>query len=278
MIDADTNMIKMLKEKAVWARMEALRMHKTCREMRIASCLSDIEIFTVLYYGKIMKFDSKNPMWTGRDRFIISKPHGSVSLYPILADVGFFDRKELENIGKENSLLPGSIPDCRVPGFETINGSLGHGLGVACGIALALKAHHSDASVFVMMGDGELYEGSVWEAIMFAAQHHLDNLVLIIDNNKKCMLGFCQDIIDISPLDKKFEAFGWKTKTIDGHSVSELYHAMKDMKNEKECKPKVIIANTVKGKGVPKLEIDPLCHIKSVDIAEIDAILKEAKQ
>jgi len=278
MIDADTNLIKMLGEKAAWARNEALRMHKTCREMRIASCLSDIEIFTVLYYGKILKFDPKNPMWPGRDRFVISKAHGSVSLYPILADVGFFNKKEVEKVGTENSLLPGSIPDCRVPGFETINGSLGHGLGVACGIALALKANNSDSNVFVMMGDGELYEGSVWEAIMFAAQHRLDNLVLVIDHNKMCMLGLCRDILDISPLDKKFEAFGWKTKSIDGHSVSELYHTMKELKQEKAGKPKVIIANTVKGKGVPSLEIDPLCHIKSVDIAEIDAILKEAKQ
>lgn len=273
MSDTDANMIKTLEKKAAWTRAETLRIHKTCREMRIASCLSDIEIFTVLYYGKILNFNSQEPRWQNRDRFIISKAHGAVSLYPILADLGFFDQKELMHVGAENSLLPGGIPDCRVPGFETINGSLGHGLGVACGIALALKRKGVDANVFVLSGDGELYEGSVWEAIMFAAHHRLDNLLLIIDNNKMSMLGYCADIIDLRPIEKKFKAFNWKTKVVDGHDVRELYYALKDLRGERSCQPKVLIANTIKGKGVPRLETDPLCHIKSLEASEIDTIL-----
>ena len=115
MSDVDTTVIKMLEEKAAWVRAETLRMHKMCREMRIASCLSDIEIFTVLYYGKILNSNPQEPLWQNRDRFIISKAHGAISLYPILADIGFFNRRELMHVGVENSLLPGGIPDCRVP-------------------------------------------------------------------------------------------------------------------------------------------------------------------
>ncbi|MCX6774736.1 MAG: transketolase [DPANN group archaeon] len=269
----DETDLKFLEKKALETRIEALRMHKKCKEIRIASCLSDIEIFTTLFYGKILKFDPKNPLWDGRDRFVSSKAHGTVSLYPVLADLGFFDKKELLHLGENGSFLPGSIPDPRVPGFETFNGSLGHGLGVGSGMALGLKQRKSESKVFVLMGDGELYEGSVWEAVMFAGQHKLDNLILVLDYNKLCMLGYCKDIIDLSPLDKKFEAFGWKTKVVDGHNVAELYSALYEFKMDKGGKPKILIANTVKGKGVPRLETDPLCHIKSLEPAEVDALI-----
>jgi transketolase len=226
-----------------------------------------------LYYGKILNFNPKNLLWENRDRFIVSKAHAAVSLFPILADLGFFDISELGKIGTPESVLR-SIPDCRTPGFETINGSLGHGLGVACGMALALRIKKNSSDVFVVMGDGELYEGSVWEAIMLASQHKLDNLVLIIDKNKRCMLNYCKNIIDLDPLEKKFEAFGWKTKIVNGHDVSELYTALIDLKNDKCGKPKVLIADTMKGKGVPRLEIDPLCHIKSLKPEEVDELVR----
>lgn len=268
----NSKFIKFLKEKALWVRKEMLKIHKIAPDTRLASCLSDVEIFTVLYYGKILKLNPQNPNWDKRDRFIISKPHGAVSLYPILADFGFFNRSELRRIGQNGSFL-GSIPDTTVPGFETINGALGHGLGVACGVALALQKKNSNSKVFVLSGDGELYEGAVWEAVMFAPQHKLSNLILIVDNNKISMLDYCKNIINLTPLQEKFRTFKWRVRTVDGHNVEKLYNTLKTLKEEKGNRPRVLIANTIKGKGVPQLENDSLCHIRSLKEKEIiDAI------
>lgn len=253
-----------LKTKAAWVRKETLRLHSLAPETRVASSLSAIEIFSVLFYGKILNFRANDPLWEGRDRFIISKGHGGISLYPVLADLGFFNKNELDKICQPGALL-GAIPDCRIPGFETINGSLGHGLGVACGIALALKQRKRKEKVFVLLGDGELYEGSVWEALMFSGARKLDNLIVILDNNKICMLDYCKNILDLRPLDKKLKTFGWQVKKADGHDVKKLRQALIGLKKDKIKKPKFLIADTVKGKGVPCLEGDPLCHIRSLN-------------
>ncbi len=253
-----------LQDKVIEIGQKTIEIHKKAPETRIASSLSPLEIFSVLYYGKILNFDSSNPNWENRDRLIVSKAHGAVSLYPILADLGFFDKIKLENVCKIGSML-GSIPDCNIPGFETINGSLGHGLGVACGIAIGLKRKKNDSNVFVVMGDGEMNEGSVWESIMFASHHKLDNLILIIDKNKISMLGHTKNIIDLDPLENKFKVFGWESRIVDGHDVDKLFEILKILKNrESNNRPKVLIANTIKGKGVECLENDPLCHVKSL--------------
>jgi len=266
--------VKFLEEKSLEVRKETLKIHKLLPETRIASCLSAVEILTVLFYGRILNFNPKDTYWENRDRFIASKAHGAVSLYFILADLGFFGREELKKIGKENSIF-GGIPDCRVPGFETINGSLGHGIGVGCGMALALKKRNIEANVFVLSGDGELYEGAAWEAVMFAGYHQLDNLVVVIDNNRICMLDYCKNIIDLEPLDKKFSMFNWQTEVVkDGHDAEKLYYALTSLKKSKNNKPKILIANTIKGKGALRLEGDPLCHIKSLKGREIDNIIK----
>lgn len=263
-----------LQEKCNWVRTETLKIHKIAPGIRVASALSCVEILVALYYGKILRFNPHNPSDEDRDRFIISKAHGSVSFYPILADLGYFPFDQLGKVGKVGSIL-GDIPDNSIPGYETINGSLGHGLGVACGIALGLKAKQSSRSVFVLLGDGELFEGSVWESIMFASQHNLDNLVLIIDNNRICMLDYCTKIINIEPIEEKFAAFGWKHFTADGHDIEELHSVLSAAKEQACSSPKVVIANTVKGKGVPKLEGDSLCHIRALKPEEIDALLRE---
>ena len=262
-----------LKDKALQIRKETLNIHRTSQETRIASSLSCVEILTVLYYGEILNFKSSEPNWENRDRFIISKGHGAISLYPILADVGYFSRSELANVGKEGSFL-GGIPDYIIPGFETTNGSLGHGLGVACGVSLALKRKKRKEKVFVLMGDGELYEGSVWEAVMFAGEHGLDNLTLILDNNKICMLDYCKNILDLEPLEEKFRVFRWNTKAINGHDLNELHETLSNVKENETGRPNVLIANTVKGKGVASLEKDPLCHIKNLNEAEVDAAIE----
>ena len=250
--------------------------HKIAPETRLASSLSDVEILVALYYGGILKFDPKNINWQGRDRLIVSKGHGAISLYPILADLGYFPTEELNRVCQEGSFL-GGIPDIIIPGFETTNGSLGQGLGVACGMAAALKRKKSDSAVFVLLGDGELYEGSVWEAIMFASEHQLDNLTVIIDNNKICMLDYCKNIIDLTPLEKKFRTFNWKVKTIDGHDVRKIYNTLRSLKIDRSGSPKVVIADTIKGRGVPQLEGDSLCHIKSLKEVEINDLLEGPK-
>jgi transketolase len=264
----DTELLEHLGQKARWVRRETLKLHRIAPETRIASSLSDVEIFVALYYGRILNYDPCDPRCEGRDRFIVSKGHGGVSLYPILADLGFFDAEELARAGRADSFL-GAIPDILVPGIETINGSLGQGLGVACGVALGLRRKQSDASVFVLVGDGELYEGSVWEAVMFAAHHQLDNLVLIVDNNKKSMLDYCDRILSLTPLEEKFRAFGWEVASVDGHDLHEVHARLSELKATRLKRPKALVAHTVKGKGVPVLEQDPLCHVRTLTEQEV---------
>lgn len=265
---------KELVDKALWVRRETLRLHGLAPETRVASSLSAVELFVALLYGGVMRFDPANPGWEGRDRLIISKGHGSICFYPILADLGYFDRSELDRICQEGSFL-GGIPDTTIPGYETINGSLGHGLGVACGMALALRQRKSASSMFVMLGDGELNEGSVWEGIMFAAQHRLDNVVAIVDSNKLCMLDRCERVINLEPLEQRFAAFAWETHRIDGHDLEAVCCAFKKCTADRNGKPKIIIADTVKGKGVSALENDPLCHIKSLNESELKVAFEE---
>lgn len=269
--------LSLLKDKAAWVWRETLKIHKMAQGTRLASSLSCIEIFVALYYGGIIAYNEKDIHWGGRDRLIVSKSHGAVSLYPILADLGYFPREELGRVCRQGGLL-NDIPDSSIPGFETVNGSLGHGLGVACGISEALKMKGRHEKVFVLSGDGELHEGSVWEAIMFAGYRGLGNLVLIVDNNRMSMLGYCRDILDLSPLDRKFKAFGWRAKVVDGHDLRQLCRALRALKKDPADQPKVLIADTIKGRGVPRLEVDPLCHIKAVNSGEIDALLSERSQ
>ncbi len=265
--------INAITSKAKWVFSETLKIHRSAPETRVASALSCIEIFSTLYYGDLIKYYPHDPLNSDRDRVIISKGHGSICFYPILADLGFFKMDELKNVGQEGSFL-GGIPDPIIPGYETINGSLGHGLGVACGIAVSLKRRKKNQNVIVIVGDGELNEGSNWEAINFAAHHKLDNLLLIIDDNKISMLNFSARIINAAPLSEKFAAFGWEISDIDGHDIPALYTAISTCLKSRNKKPKVISAHTVKGRGVPSLENKPLSHIMNIKSEEIDEILR----
>lgn len=257
----------------VWA--ETLRLHRLAPETRVASSLSAVEIFTVLYYGGVLAHNGANPRWEGRDRLIVSKGHGSICLFPILADRGYFEPGELDRICREGSFL-GGIPDTIIPGYETINGSLGHGIGVACGMSLALKRKGSGNHVFVVAGDGEFCEGSMWEGVMFAAHHGLDNLTVIIDNNRRCMLDACEKVLAVEPFETRFAAFGWNARRVDGHDLAALHTVLTAMKGRgADGRPAVVIADTVKGRGVPELENDPLCHVRSLTATEIDRLLAE---
>ena len=265
-----------LYKKAKWIRKETLKLHKKAPGTRLASSLSDVEIFVVLYYGGILKYNPKNIYSEDRTRFIISKGHGAVSMYPILADLKFYDMSELEKISTEKSFMA-NIPDTTVPGFETINGSVGHGLGVAIGVAVALRRKGNKDKIFVLCGDGELNEGAVWEAIMFAGFHRLGNLILILDNNKLSMLGYQKDILglDLEPIEDKFRIFGWKTARVNGHDIKALYDQTIKFKKDNDNRPKAIIADTIKGKGAPSLEKDELSHVRILSSDEIDFILRK---
>ncbi len=265
-----------LKEKAHWVWRETLAIHRRSPETRLASSLSAVEIYTALYYGGVLDFDPKNPKWEGRDRCIFSKGHGSISMYPILADLGFFDIAELQKVCETGGFL-GGIPDPIIPGYETLNGSLGHGLGVGTGMALGLNRKGSDKNVFVVTGDGELHEGANWEAIMFAAQHKLDNLHLIVDNNQISMLGYTDDIISHGDLTARLMAFGWECASVDGHDVVAVQSALIKMKSIKNGRPKALIAKTLKGRGVPNLENAPLSHIMNPKPELLDTLLADAE-
>ena len=260
--------------KARWVWRETLKIYRRSPETRLASSLSCVEIFVALYFGGVLRLNPKNPRDEARDRCIISKGHGSICMYPILADLGYFSIKELEKVCQEGSFL-GGIPDPIIPGYETINGSLGHGLGVGAGVALALKRKSSDRKVFVVVGDGELHEGANWEAIMFASQHNLDNLHLIVDDNRISMLDFTDKIVSHANLNKRLEAFGWACDECDGHNVLALQSSLKALKEEAKGKPKALIARTLKGRGVPGLENEPLAHILNPKPDVIERLLED---
>ncbi len=263
-----------LREKALWVWRETLAIHRRSPETRLASSLSSIEIFVALYYGGVLRFDPAQPLAEHRDRCVISKGHGSICMYPILADLGYFALEELQRVCQRGSFL-GGIPDPVIPGYETVNGSLGHGLGVGTGMALGLKSKGSDRSVFVVAGDGELHEGANWEAIMFASQHKLDNLNLIVDDNRISMLGYTNDIVSHGDLSARLSAFGWDCLAVDGHDVFALRDALQQMKAVSAEKPKALIARTLKGHGVPGLENAPLSHIINPKPELIDRLLEQ---
>jgi len=265
-----------LKARAHWVWEETLAIHRRAHETRIASSLSPIEIFVALYYGGILRFDPKNPRNDDRDRCVISKGHGSICMYPILADLGFFPMEELQNVCKSGSFL-GGIPDPVIPGYETINGSLGHGVGVATGMALALKRRKKDRDVFTIAGDGELHEGAVWEALMFGSHHGLDNLHLVVDNNRVSMLNYTKEIVGHGDLVSRLTAFGWDTTEVDGHDVTAVHAALSKQKAARNGRPKALIAYTLKGRGVPGLENQPLCHIINPKPETIDKLLEKKK-
>jgi len=263
-----------LLKKTKWVRRETLLIHKISTATRIASSMSVVEIFVALFYGKILKYKNKNCKWELRNRLIISKGHGAICLYPILADLGFFRKEELKNVCKNNALL-GGIPDPKIPGIETVNGSLGHGLGYACGVALALKEKKIKTNIFVILSDGELCEGSVWEGLMFAAKHSLNNIIVILDNNKTTMLDFTKNIIDIKNLNKILINMGWLVKDVDGNNIKKIYQTLFSINKNSINKPKFINANTIKGMGVRYLEGQQLSHIMSLTENQInDSFIK----
>ncbi len=240
---------QLLRTKAAWVWRETLRLHLRSPEVRIASCLSAVEMLTALFYGGFLRLSPSRPNAPERDRLIPSKGHGSLALYPIMADIGYCQLSELANITEGDARIS-PIPGPGLGVYETVNGSLGHGLGVALGMALGLRQKKLSARVVVLHGDGELSEGAVWEAVMFAGQHRLDKVFLLIDANGKSMLGKCCDIISCDNLPERFQSFGWQVFSCPGHDLAALSSTYHQMFNSVAAMPKVLIAKTRKGHGV----------------------------
>ncbi len=234
------------------------------------TALSAVDILTVLYF-KIMNINPNDPNNLNRDRFILSKGHGSSALYATLAEKGFFKKSLLEGFYIDGGQLPGHLDKEAVPGVEVSSGSLGHGLSIGVGMAIANKVDKKNAMVYVMCGDGELNEGSVWEAIMFAPTLKLNNLVMIVDYNKLQGYGRTNDVIDLEPLKDKLEAFNWHVIEINGHNYTEIEQALAI----NTIKPKAIIAHTIKGKGVSYMENQFIWHYKSPNEDQLVQALKE---
>ena len=246
-------LINSLEAKAKQIRLDILNAIKKAGKGHIGGSYSIVDILVTLYYGKILKFDPNNPKWEKRDRFILSKGHAGVALYSVLADLGFFSKEELNFLN--NGKMLGEHPDQFIPGVEIISGSLGHGLSIGAGMALADKLENKIyRKTFIILGDGECYEGSVWEAANFAAHHKLSNLCAIIDRNKLITHGSTEDINALGSIKDKFISFGWEAQEIDGHNVNNLLNFFKSISSNNFKKPIALIAKTIKGKGISFME------------------------
>jgi transketolase len=224
----------------------------------VGSSLSLIEILRVLY-DEVLRYDANNPNWPERDRCILSKGHGCLALYAILIDKGYFDAKELDRFCRVDGILGGHPERGKVPGVEASTGALGHGLSIGIGMALAARIQRRSSRIFVIMGDGEINEGSVWEAALCAGKHRLSNLCAIIDYNKVQSAGPTAEIQDLEPLVDKWKSFGFATVDVDGHNISALGTTFKSVPLNAHS-PTVVICHTVKGKGLPFAEGNPKWH------------------
>jgi len=267
-------LIKRLNEKAKNFRKELLIMTTRSGSGHASSALSAVDIITALFFHQ-MRYNPKDPEWEDRDRFVLSKGHGCPVLYVALAEAGYFPKEELATHRKLGSILQGH-PDMKTPGVEIPTGSLGQGLSAAVGMALAGKLDDKDYHVYVVLSDGELDEGNVWEAAMAAAHYKLDNITAIVDRNHFQVDGPTEEIMALNPLSDKWRAFGWNVMEIDGHNMREILVSL-DEAVKMKGKPTVIIANTIKGKGVSFVEGDNKYHGKALSEEELALALKELK-
>ncbi len=253
-------------------RGHAVRMVYRSRASHLGSCLSMADLLACLYWNTL-RIDPHDPDWEQRDRFILSKGHGAATLYAALAERGFFPQAELETYCCAGSRLTGHATS-GVPGVELSSGSLGHGLPVGCGIALAHKRAGKRNRTFVLLSDGEMDEGSNWEALLFAAHHKLDNLIAIIDYNKIQSYGHTEQVLSLEPLVSKLTSFGWTAIEIDGHSMEQIAETF-DKLPTCSGKPVAIVAHTVKCKGISFIEDQLVWHYKSPSDEELAAALNE---
>ncbi len=270
-----------LKKEAVAVRKKVLELTRIAMGGHLGGGLSMVDITVVLYHH-VMNIDPKNPHWPDRDRFVLSKGHGAITLDAVLARLGFFPEEELASFNKLDSRFGMHTNAKSTPGVEHSTGSLGHGLSVAVGMALGARLDNATWRVFCMLGDGEFQEGSTWEGLMSAAQYKLGNLVAIIDRNKFSMDGPTEELMALEPLDEKLRAFRWNVLKADGHNIGELLNVFEEIPPPESEVPTIIIADTVKGQGVSFMAGDPKWHYGAIDsdleaqaLKEIESSLAE---
>ena len=265
--------VQYLQKQAREVRRHIIDMIYTAQSGHPGSSLSAVEIMVALYFD-LARLDPKNPGWPDRDRIILSKGHGCPVWYACLALRGYFPLKELKTLRKFESILQGHPDKLKTPGIDMTTGSLGQGLSIGVGMALEGKLVKKDYTVYVILGDGELDEGQIWEAAASAAKYSLDNLIAIVDRNRLQMDGFCEEVMPMESIDKKFEAFNWKTMRIDGHNMKEVLSSLEKAKAF-GGQPVCIIADTIKGKGVSYMENVRVWHGKVPNREEYEIAMKE---
>lgn len=269
-----------LADRARFVRLETLRLTRIAGAGHYSSTFSCAELFAALYYSHL-RLDPQNPSWPDRDRFILSKGHAAIGLYPILADLGFYPPSKLDDFTRLGSAF-GDHPDMKkIPGIDFSSGSLGHGLSVALGMALAGRVTGRDYRTYCMLGDGELNEGQIWEAAMAAGHYKLQGLVAIVDRNQLSIDGPTEKVMSVEPIDERFRAFGWDVHRIDGHDLPTIMETLSALKPAGEGKPQMIVADTIKGRGVKYMELSLDWHVGNLvgqdyddAWAEIEAGLK----
>ena len=267
--------LEALKSKANDLRVDIVSMVSAAGSGHPGGSLSAVEVMCALYFGGVMRHDPAQPDAADRDRFVLSKGHAAPVLYAALAESGYFPVEELVTLRKLGSRLQGH-PDCRkLPGVEISTGSLGQGLSIASGIALGMKMDGSDAHVFTLMGDGETQEGQLWEAAMFAAHRKLSNLVAIVDHNHLQIDGNVADVCSPEDLGDKFRAFGWQVFVCDGNALESVLATLESARDAEGDRPRVVVAETVKGKGVSFMEDKAGWHGKAPNAEETEAALAE---
>jgi transketolase len=250
-----------LAELAKRIRKHCVRMTASANASHIGSALSAADVLAVLY-GAALRYDPQRPQWPDRDRFILSKGHGCTALYAVLAESGFFPLAWLDSFYQNGSPLAGHATHKGVPGVEVSTGSLGHGLALGLGMAIAAQRDARSHRVFCLLSDGECDEGSTWEAALLAPHHRLENLIAIVDYNKIQSLGSVKEVIDLEPLAAKWRAFGWAVRELDGHDLAAVENALTQVPYERG-RPSCIVAHTVKGKGVSFMENQLLWHYRA---------------
>jgi len=244
--------LKRLQEISKNIRCSIVTMVKDAAVGHIGGSLSVTDILIALYF-KVLNIKPEDPLWEDRDRLILSKGHGATAIYSVLAERGFFPKEDLKTFGIIDSNFQVHPDKTKVPGIEASTGALGQGLSVAAGMAMAARLDKKDYHTYVILGDGEIQEGQIWEAAMFASHYRLDNLTAILDYNNVQLMGSVSDIMEIAPVDKKWASFGWEVIKIDGHDMEKIIDSLNKAKNIKG-KPAIIIADTTKGKGVSFME------------------------
>lgn len=265
--------IDFLQKKALVVRRDIIKMIGEAGSGHPGGSLSSVDILVALYYNEL-KVDPKEPKWEERDRFVLSKGHCVSALYAVLAEKGFFGKELLFTFRKLGSILQGHPDMIKVPGIEMSTGSLGQGFSASVGMALSLKVDQKPNRVYVLLGDGENQEGIIWEAAMAAGNYKLDNLIAILDNNGLQIDGYCSEVMCVEPLKDRWTSFGFHVLVIDGHSMNDILEAFKIAKTIKE-KPIMIIAKTIKGKGVSFMENHADWHGKAPNKEQIVMALKE---